>query len=102
VKQFELFASKPLKKDSILRDKAPEIPEVTIGQLKKTLSKLVRVKKDLHPVVPSMGSRKRKRAAFEALHRMESVELDRKDGLMSPVKPKPEPQDSSATKKLKF
>jgi hypothetical protein len=49
--------------------------------------KLVRVRRDLHPVTMTVQSRKRKRAAYEALHKMEINELDRKDGLMSPVKP---------------
>jgi hypothetical protein len=49
--------------------------------------KLVRVRRDLHPVIMTVKSRKRKRAAHEALHKMEIDELDRKDGLMSPVKP---------------
>jgi hypothetical protein len=62
----------------------------SVGQLKKTMSKLIRMKKDLHPVTMTVQSRKRKRETFEALHRMEMVEMDRKDGLMSPVKPKAE------------
>ena len=49
--------------------------------------KLVRVRRDLHPVTMTVKSRKRKRAAHEALHKMEIDELDRKDGLMSPIKP---------------
>jgi len=50
-----------------------------------------------------MMSRKRRRAAFEALHKMEQDELDRKDGLMSPVKPPAaSPSIGLSQKKLRF
>jgi len=65
--------------------------------------KLVRLKRDLHPSTPTMMSRKRRRAAFEALHKMEQDELDRKDGLMSPVKPPAaSPSIGLSQKKLRF
>ena len=47
---------------------------------------MVKISRDLHPVTNSKQSKKRKRKAFEALHKMEDNELYRKDGLMSPVK----------------
>lgn len=75
-----------MKRDSIL-DKQPV---ETVGQLRKAMTKIVKLKRDLHPVIFSVKSRKRKREAFEALHRMENVELDRKDGLLSPAKPQTE------------
>ena len=54
------------------------------------MKKIVKLKRDLHPVIFSVKNRKRKREAFEAMHRMENVELDRKDGLLSPAKPQTE------------
>ena len=48
----------------------------SIGELRKIASKMpknsgfVRLKRDLHPSVISMQSRKRKRAAFESMSKM--------------------------------
>ena len=47
---------------------------------------MIKINRDLHPKTSDIKSRKRKRAAMEALNRITSTELDRKDGLMSPVK----------------
>ena len=87
-------------KDSVLEKKL----EFSIGQIRNEMKKkLVMVRRDLHPATISVQSRKRKRAAFEALHKMGLDELDRKDGLMSPVKPQAEFDRSDlAQKKLKF
>lgn len=65
--------------------------------------KLVMMRKDLHPITLTVKSRKRKRAAFEALQRIEQVDLDRKDGLMSPVKPEATiDRTEIAQKRLRF
>jgi hypothetical protein len=54
--------------------------------MKRTMIKL---KRDLHPLQNTAQTKKRKRAAFEAMNRIERDDLDRKDGLMSPVKEPP-------------
>lgn len=65
--------------------------------------KLVMVRKDLHPVTLTIKSLKRKRAAFEALQRTKQEDLDRKDGLMSPVKAEATiDRTDIAQKRLKF